>query len=298
MAGIGQLRTDLAERDRRIQTLTPQVATAAKAREDAEELRRQLAVAKEQIDRSTATIDGKESTIIDLRKQLADKQAEAESLPEPLRRVAAFHAGSWKTGKTKLGTDGADHTDDLKVVSGIGPEMEKLLNSFDIISWEQLAALTPEEVATVDAALTDFPGRITRDEWVEQAQEIIENGHKPVEREPKKRPASAEPAWQKGTTKLGTAGAGHTDDLKCINGIGPKMEKLLNSFGITAWEQLAVLSKAEVAKVDEALDQFPGRITRDEWVAQAGELVEEFPDHSERPDSKNFLHRSSEGASV
>ena len=120
----------------------------------------------------------------------------------------------------------------------------------------------------------------------------MDAGHKPVERAPKPRPAPAKPEWQKGTTKLGTPGAGHTDDLKVINGIGPKMEKLLNSFEITAWEQLGALTTAEVSMLDAALQEFPGRIERDEWVAQAKELVKEFPDRSDRPNSKNFLNRS------
>ncbi len=295
LVAMGQLQIDITERDRRIEELELAAQQSAQAQADLDALRRQLDEANQLVDKSAGTIDTKETVIIDLRKQLADKEAEAEALPEPLRRVASFHAGSWKVGTTKLGTAGADHTDDLKVVSGIGPQMEKLLNSFGITSWEQLAALTPEEVATVDAALEDFPGRITRDEWVEQAQDIMDAGHKPVKRAPKARPAPAAPSWQKGTTKLGTAGASHTDDLKCINGIGPKMEKLLNSFDITAWEQLANLSKAEVNKVDDALQQFPGRITRDEWVEQAGELVKQFPNHVDRPSSKNFLHRSTEG---
>lgn len=90
------------------------------------------------------------------------------------------------------------------------------------------------------------------------------------------------PAWQKGTTSFGTPGAGHTDDLKVIKGIGPKMEELLNGFGITAWEQVAALKKDQVAKVGDALETFPGRIERDEWVAQAKDLVKRFPTVSKR----------------
>ena len=292
---VGQLRIDLTERDRRIEALELSLAQQNTDQASIDDLRRQLAEANQQVEGSMHTIDDKETVIIDLRKQLEAKEAEAAALPEPLRRVASFHAGSWKKGQTKLGTAGADHTDDLKVVSGIGPQMEKLLNSFDIISWEQLAALTDEEVQVVDAALEDFPGRITRDEWVPQAKAIMDAGHKPVERAPKPRPKKT-PAWQRGTTTLGTPGAGHTDDLKVINGIGPKMEKLLNGFGITAWEQLGALTKSEVAKVDAALQEFPGRIERDEWVAQAGELVKEFPVQGDRPNSKNYLHRSAANA--
>ena len=89
--------------------------------------------------------------------------------------------------------------------------------------------------------------------------------------------------WRSGeTTTLGTASARHVDDLKAIRGIGPRMEELLNSFGITSWEQLAELDESGVAAVDDALQGFPGRIERDEWVAQANGLVREFPDRTNR----------------
>jgi len=99
--------------------------------------------------------------------------------------------------------------------------------------------------------------------------------------------------WRSGeTTTLGTAGARHIDDLKVIRGIGPRMEELLNSFGITSWEQLAELDKSDVAAVDDALQEFPGRIERDEWVAQADVLVLEFPDRTNRPTRKTYLKRT------
>jgi len=196
--------------------------------------------------------------------------------------------GSWQKGVTKLGTPGSDHTDDLKVISGIGAKMEKLLNSFDIQSWEQLAALTDEEVQKVDAALTDFPGRIERDKWVLQAQEIMANGHVAPDKKPKKqkKQTAAKTAktddWQTGTTHFGTPGSLHRDDLKEINGIGPVLEKTLNDFGIQSWEQLSELNSKEVDKIDQAI-AFPGRIEREEWVAQAKMLTERFPDRSKRP---------------
>lgn len=73
-----------------------------------------------------------------------------------------------------------------------------------------------------------------------------------------------------------------------IKGIGPEMEELLNGFGIKAWDQLAALTLDEVARVDEALEEFPGRIERDQRVEQAGDLIDRFPDPGNRPDRKTF----------
>ena len=65
------------------------------------------------------------------------------------------------------------------------------------------------------------------------------------------------------------------DDLKRINGIGPKLEKLLNKNGIYTFEQIANLSPQGVKDLDEQLETFRGRIERDDWLTQARELANE-----------------------
>jgi large subunit ribosomal protein L21 len=66
--------------------------------------------------------------------------------------------------------------------------------------------------------------------------------------------------------------ADFTDDIKLIGGVGPALEKKLNEAGITSLTQIAAWKKADVAKFDEELD-LQGRPERDEWVAQAKDLV-------------------------
>lgn len=80
--------------------------------------------------------------------------------------------------------------------------------------------------------------------------------------------AEAKPAAKKATK----AAADFTDDLKLIGGVGPALEKKLIAAGITSLTQIAAWKKADVAKFDEELE-FHGRIERDEWVAQAKDLV-------------------------
>lgn len=59
------------------------------------------------------------------------------------------------------------------------------------------------------------------------------------------------------------------DDLKKIKGVGPKLEKLLHSLGFYHFDQIAGWTSDEVAWVDANLEGFKGRVTRDDWVAQA-----------------------------
>ncbi|MXU65600.1 NADH-quinone oxidoreductase subunit E [Oceanomicrobium pacificus] len=66
---------------------------------------------------------------------------------------------------------------------------------------------------------------------------------------------------------------GGADDLKKITGIGPKLEEELNKAGIWHYDQIAQWSDEEVAWADENLVRFKGRVTRDDWRAQARALV-------------------------
>jgi NADH-quinone oxidoreductase subunit E len=63
------------------------------------------------------------------------------------------------------------------------------------------------------------------------------------------------------------------DDLKLIKGVGPKLEKLLNTLGFYHFDQIAKWSAEELSWVDENLEGFKGRASRDEWVSQASALA-------------------------
>jgi large subunit ribosomal protein L21 len=62
------------------------------------------------------------------------------------------------------------------------------------------------------------------------------------------------------------------DDISLISGIGPVLKGKLTEAGFGTLASLAKLKKADIAKLDEELS-LGGRIERDEWVAQAKELL-------------------------
>ncbi len=66
--------------------------------------------------------------------------------------------------------------DDLKRIKGIGPKMEKLCNKLGFYHFDQIAGWTADETAWVDANLEGFKGRVTRDEWVDQAKIFAKGG--------------------------------------------------------------------------------------------------------------------------
>ena len=68
-----------------------------------------------------------------------------------------------------------EQPDDLKVISGIGPKLESVLNGLGVWTYAQIAKWTPEEVAWVDDYL-QFKGRIERDGWIAQAGKLAGKG--------------------------------------------------------------------------------------------------------------------------
>jgi predicted flap endonuclease-1-like 5' DNA nuclease len=62
--------------------------------------------------------------------------------------------------------------DDLKLIKGIGPVLERRLHELGVKSFADLATLTPERVKEIDEAI-EFPGRIERERWIEQAKELL-----------------------------------------------------------------------------------------------------------------------------
>lgn len=63
------------------------------------------------------------------------------------------------------------------------------------------------------------------------------------------------------------------DDFKRITGVGPAIEALLHSTGITTFEQVAALSDEDVSHVGDLLGVFRERIQRDRWIEQAAEFA-------------------------
>lgn len=91
-------------------------------------------------------------------------------------------------------------------------------------------------------------------------------------------PAQIDPvaATQTDTGKpdaLAAPRAGGADNLKLIKGVGPKLEMMLNGMGIYHFDQVAAWGAGEQKWVDDNLQGFKGRASRDKWVEQAKALA-------------------------
>ena len=105
--------------------------------------------------------------------------------------------------------------DDLSRISGIGPFLERRLNEIGVYTFDEISQWDSERIAEVTAAIGYFPGRIEKDNWVGQAAAL-------------QRLAIEDPGAITGK-----------DDLKVVEGIGPKIEALLQDKGIFTWQALS-----------------------------------------------------------
>ena len=128
---------------------------------------------------------------------------------------------------TTIPSANADQKNDLTEIKGIGSFLEKKLNMLGIYTFDQISRFDANLIEKVTTAIEFFPGRIERDDWVGQAKRLSK---------PKARKAPA-------------AASAKADDLKVVEGIGPKIEKLLNGAGILTWKELASTTPERLKEV-------------------------------------------------
>ncbi|MBK7871065.1 MAG: DUF1049 domain-containing protein [Saprospiraceae bacterium] len=113
--------------------------------------------------------------------------------------------------------------DDLTKIEGISPFLEKKLNESGIFTYEQISQWDSADINRIVQAIGYLPGRIEKEDWIGQAIKL--------QQKQKMQPESFE-----------TRGFGYptqNDDLKIVEGIGPKIEGLLKAAGIHTWEDFA-----------------------------------------------------------
>lgn len=73
--------------------------------------------------------------------------------------------------------------------------------------------------------------------------------------------------------RIGVATREEKDDLTMISGIGHSIERRLNYLGLYTFMQISRLTPQDIKVINDSIVYFSGRIDRDEWVAQAIDLV-------------------------
>jgi predicted flap endonuclease-1-like 5' DNA nuclease len=166
--------------------------------------------------------------------------------------------------------------DNLQIVEGIGPKIERVLKEAGVGTWRILSGKSEEQLRKI---LTDYnPNyRIHNPKsWPQQAllasqgkwDELIEfqkflDGGREDEGDfdtPSKIENMALKIW---------GFSNNPEDLKVIEGIGPKIEQLLKEGGINNWQELADASVDRLKEILAAAGDRYRLAVPDTWPAQA-----------------------------
>ncbi len=127
------------------------------------------------------------------------------------------------SGRLEVAASTVNSKDDLTLINGIGPFIEKKLNDIGFYTYNDVARWTTEDIERITAQIQFFPGRIQQDNWVGQAAALLQ------------RKNEGELTKQ----NIPTNSPNDPRDLKIIEGIGPKTEELLKENAITNWIELS-----------------------------------------------------------
>ncbi len=117
-------------------------------------------------------------------KKAPAKKATAPAADKPAKAKRAPVAADGKP--ETLAAARAGGADDLKLISGVGPKLEGMLNKLGFWHFDQVASWRKKEVQWVNDNLEGFKGRVERDDWVSQAKILAKGGETEFSKRKKK----------------------------------------------------------------------------------------------------------------
>ncbi len=290
-ADLDRGNVQIAERDKTVANLEASLKTARKSATKNEgqiadrestiaSLRSQKAktgsvdVVRRELDAANGTIgalrkdaDGYQATIASLRVDLDAARSERADLTErvdlsasEMATVTASLAASRSTSEgfqdriAELESSSGADSDQMVRVADLDAQLAASLQERDQASaalhaFEELHAgcgvVAGDETDVVEVPVAQSAGTPDKDSAVAKVTEIA--------------------------TRTRGSGPVVEDDLNKIRGVGPKLDKLLKSLDITSFRQVANFTPDDIQYVTAALEAFPGRIERDDWMASAAE---------------------------
>jgi large subunit ribosomal protein L21 len=110
----------------------------------------------------------------------AGKSGDAKATPKTTTKAAAKAATLMSEepatdssrAPSKASGKSTDKADDISLIGGIGPKMQQILGDLAITNFAQIAAWTEADIEKIEEHIKP-KGRIAREEWVEQAKELM-----------------------------------------------------------------------------------------------------------------------------
>ena len=148
--------------------------------------------------------------------------------------------------------------DDLTLIDGLGPFLEKKLNDAGVFSYDQIADWDKADIDRITQTIRFFEGRIEKDNWVGQARRLksLREDNPEALKEAVQSPAAPDTPQEK-------------DNLQLIEGIGPAIAPVLHDRGIHTFSDLAQRSPDEMKAWLREADPSLAMHDPSTWPAQA-----------------------------
>jgi predicted flap endonuclease-1-like 5' DNA nuclease len=104
------------------------------------------------------------------KPEKAEKVEKAKAEKAPKAKAEKAKAPAAPKAKAAKPAPTASIPDNLELIKGLGPKVNTLLKGLGVTSFAQVASWTAADVSDIDSKLGAFAGRITRDNWIDQAK--------------------------------------------------------------------------------------------------------------------------------
>ncbi|MGB5337254.1 MAG: hypothetical protein WBN07_16665 [Woeseiaceae bacterium] len=155
------------------QRLPPLLERYRLRNQEAEKLEADLATARQRIEQ--------------LERQVNDEQTRIEAVRDPDALTDGRDASNDDADSDErhladaAETDNDSHSslrDDLQLIKGVGPAIEKTLNDMGFFRLQQIADMTEYDIDRVAERLRGFHSRIYRENWIGQARELTDRNQR------------------------------------------------------------------------------------------------------------------------
>jgi DNA-directed RNA polymerase subunit beta' len=147
--------------------------------------------------------------------------------------------------------------DDLTKIEGIGPKVAEQLAASGIQTYTQLSASAPERIGQILAAAGGLMATMDPGTWPAQAQMAAEGRWDDLKK------------WQDELDGGKPVYEVTPDDLTKVEGVGPKVQELLNQHGVLTYGQLSATGPDKLREILTAAGGVMLTMNPDTWPAQA-----------------------------
>lgn len=164
------------------------------------------------------------------------------------------------TSKSKGNLYAKLRENNLQIVEGIGPKMDEVLKKYGVGNWAALAGNTASELRGIlDKENPQRYKIIDPTTWSDQAQLAVDGKwqelitmQKALDTGKTDAIGETDSKLEKMMVRLGLIKKWKQNDLKAIEGVGPKIEKLFHENGLKTWKDM---SKTSVKKLNDILSK-------------------------------------------